>query len=318
MLYDNQATELNIIDLDQLKLQEKVKFEKEGPNGTGAFVTWMSYLDAERLLMANYDEMAIFDLKGNKLKGHSLTKGEFEGDRLSEGVSFQQWSIVAENGDAVYGLMSNWQNENEFFYKVDFKNNLIKRIELPGREMLPDYMVAFKSDDMYAILPALKTVRRINNHLIISHSGYANLFVVDMATDSAYQVDYTPKLTAKAKKGGYPAEVDSEKRFREVMEQIFAEINFQAPIWDAKNKRYYRFSFETTPTGNTDGPLFQSAESRKISKVFLSIFDDKLNLIGETSTDLKHAPAHAFVKEGQIWSYVNVGDELGFVRLKMD
>jgi hypothetical protein len=317
-LFDDQTTELAIIDLDSLSLREKVKFQKEGPNGTGAYVTWMSHLDDGRLLISSFDEMGLFDLKGNKLRTYKLSKGTFQGDTLSEGWNFYQKSIIAEDGNVIYGLIGNWMDEKESFAKVDFQKNLIKSIDLPGKESLPDYKVILKTDEMFTIMASDRKLVRVGDQLILSHSAYTNLFIIDLATDSAYQVDYTPQLTAKAKKGGYPAEVDSEKRFREVMEQIYAEINFQAPIWDAKNRRFYRFSYETTPTGNTDGPLFQSAENRSISKVYISVLDENFNLLGESLTDLKHVPAHAFVKDDRIWCYVNVDDELGFVRLKID
>jgi hypothetical protein len=317
-LFDDKTAELNIVDLDQLKLQEKVKFEKEGPNGTGAYVTWMSYLDNGRLLISNFDAMGLFDLNGTKLRSYDLTKGTFQGDTLSEGQNFYQRSVIAEDGNVIYGLMGNWMDEMETFAKVDFRKNLVKEIKLPGKESLQDFKLILKTDDMFTIMASDKKLVQVGEKLILSHSDYTNLFVIDMATDSAYQVDYTPKLTAKAKEGDYPAEVDTEKRFKEVMEQVYAEINFQAPIWDAKNKRYYRFSYETAPTGDTDGPLFQSAENKSISKVYLSILDENFKLLGESLTALKQVPAYAFVKDGQIWSYVNVDDELGFVRIKLD
>lgn len=317
-LFDQQATVLDIIDLNQLVLKEKVPFQKEGPNGTGSYVSWMALLDEARILMANFEDMALFDLKGNKLRTYDIRKGGFEGEELPEGSSFYRKSVIAADGHAIYGMMGNWMNEKETFSKIDFQQNQVKHIELPGKESLSDYSVMLKAENMITVMGSDKTVQRVGSRLIISNSGYTNLFVVDMANDSAYQVDYTPKLTAKAKKGGYPTEVESEKRFKEVMEQIHAEINFQAPIWDAKNKRFYRFSYETTPTGNTEGPLFQSAENRPTSKVYISVLDENFNLLGESLTELRYTPGYSFVKDGLIWSYVNVDDELGFVRLKMD
>jgi hypothetical protein len=140
-----------------------------------------------------------------------------------------------------------------------------------------------------------------------------------MKQDSVYQVNYTPQLTAASKKGGYPKEVDSEKRFKEVMAEINSEINFQAPVWDEVNKRFYRFSYETTPGEITDEPMFESPEQKPISKVFLSIFDEDFNLIGESLvSQLTQIPNYVFVKDGKIWHYVNVDDELGFVRMEFE
>lgn len=317
-LFDNQAYTLDIIDLDQMILERKIKFEKEGPNGVGSYVSWMSFLDENKILLASFEGMGLFDLEANKLNTFKLEKEKFEGDSLLDGESFYRKSIIAENGNVIYGLLGNWMNEHESFAKIDFENGLIKKIILPGRSELPDYSVMLRTDNMSTIMTSDKSIQKFENKLILSSSAYSTLFFVDMVTDSAYMIDYTPQLTSKVKKGGYPSEVDSEKRFKEVMEDIYAEINFQAPIWDAKNRRFYRFSYETIPTGNTDGPLFEDPEKKPMSKIYISIFDEDFNLLGESLASQIHGiPNTPFVKDGLIWSYVNVDDELGFVRMEI-
>ncbi|PSL04479.1 DUF4221 family protein [Cecembia rubra] len=317
-LFDNQAYTLDIIDLDQLILERKVKFEKEGPNGVGSFVSWMGLCDDNRILLASFEGMGLFDLDANKLMTYKLEKDKFEGDSLLDGENFYRKSILAENGDVIYGLLGNWADEIESFAKIDFKNGLINKLELPGRSELPDYSVMLRTDNMVSIMASDKSVKKFENKLILSSSAYSTLFIIDIEKDSAYMVDYTPVLTSKAKKGGYPSEVDSEKRFKEVMEDIYAEINFQAPIWDPKNRRFYRFSYETIPTGNTDGPLFEDSEKKPIAKIYISIFDENFNLLGESLvSQIQGIPNTPFVKDGLIWSYVNVDDELGFLRMEI-
>ncbi|GEO23809.1 hypothetical protein CQA01_43430 [Cyclobacterium qasimii] len=75
------------------------------------------------------------------------------------------------------------------------------------------------------------------------------------------------------------------------------------PFWDEKNKVFYRFSFE---------------ENEKKTKVYLTAYDGELNQIGESLVpQLIKKPAKHFAKDGQIWIYENINDEMGFVRLKM-
>ena len=317
-LWDNQAFTLDIINLDELVLEKKVPFEKEGPNGTGPFVRWISRLDNERILMANFSEMGLFDLQSNKLRTYNLSKESFEGAELSEGINFYQKSLATNDGNIIWGLLENEMREEESFSKVDFQQKQIKKIELPGKELLQDYPLKLRTENMNGVMPSAKNVSRAGNKLILSNSAYTNLFIVDILSDSAYHVDYTPNLTAKGKKGGYPLELDSEQRFREVAEQLHSEINFISPIWDAQKKLFYRFSFETSPTGIFDGPLFKMPEGRPISKVFLSILDEEFKLIGESLTELTFAPTYSFVKDGMIWIYVNIDDELGFVRMAIN
>lgn len=316
-LWDNQAFTLDIIDLDELGLERKVPFEKEGPNGVGFFVNWMSLPDDNQIILAIHQGMGIFDLKGKKLSHLKIEKDKFEGDSLLEGESFHNKSFALEGGDVVYGLLINpWKSPKGSLSKVDFEAKTIKKMELPGEDELPDYVVNGTTEKLSTIITSIKTVQKFGDKLVLSSTGYTDLYILDLKKDSVYHVDYTPQLSAKAKKGGYPSEVKSEKQLREVIEDIYAEINFQPLIWDEQNKKYYRFSFETSPTGNTDWPLFQSAEEKPLSKLFLSVLDEDFNLLGESDlTELGSVPTFAFVKDGKIWYYVNVDDELGFVRM---
>ena len=47
--------------------------------------------------------------------------------------------------------------------------------------------------------------------------------------------------------------------------------------------------------------------------VFLFAYDQDLNLVGEVQMEeLNSQPSWPFFKDGKLWSYVNVNDELGF------
>lgn len=318
-LWNMDESTLDKVNINELRLEEKIKYEKEGPDGVGTYVSWMNMVDNDHILMANFQGMGLFDMKGKKIRTYKLEKEKFEGDSLEEGESFNRKSIITDGGNMIYGFLGNWMNDNLSFAKVDFEDMVIKKYELPGIEELKDYSVTLKSGQMMMISTTDKTVQRIEDKIILSNSANAPIFVFDMKKDSVYQVNYTPQLTAAAKKGGYPTEVDSEKRFKEVMAEINSEINFQPPVWDEVNKRYYRFSYETIPGEITDEPMMESPEEKPISKVFLSIFDEDFNLIGESLvSQLTQIPNSVFVKDGKIWHYVNVDDELGFVRMEFE
>jgi hypothetical protein len=319
-LWDYQAFTLDIIDLDELALLRKVPFEKEGPNGVGSNVNWMSMVEDNQILLANFQGIGKFDLNGNKLSDLKLEKDKFEGDSLLDGEIFQSKSFPVAGGRVVYGLLVNpWKSAKRSLSKVDFEAKTIKKMKLPGEEELPDYVVNGNTENISTIITSEKTVQKFGDKIVLSSTGYTDLYILDLKNDSVYHVDYSPRLSAKAKKGGYPSEVKSMERLKEVIQDIYAEINFQPLIWDEKNKRFYRFSFETSPMENTDWPLFQPAELKPLSKLFLSILDEDFNLLGES--DVSHmgsVPIYAFAKDGEIWYYVNVDDELGFVRMAFD
>lgn len=95
------------------------------------------------------------------------------------------------------------------------------------------------------------------------------------------------------------------------MSDINLEINFRHPIWDSVNQRFYRFSYEILPKEN-----IQDDEEKIKSKVYLTILDKDFKVLGETHiNELSRYPTTHFFKEGKIWIYENVDDELAFVRL---
>lgn len=318
-LWNQGETTLDKINLEELRLEKKIQFEKEGPNGVGMYMGWMSFLNEDAILMASMGKFSLFNLSGEKIREYKNTKEIFEVDSLSEDEYFLKNPIIIENGDIIYGYLGHFKDNNFVFSKADFKEKKLRRFDLEGSQELPDYKIVFITGNMGSTIGSEKSVKKAGDLIILSSSAYNRLYVLDLKKDSIYQVDYTPNLTPTGKKGGYPEKLDSEKRFKELMAEIDAEINFQPPVWDEKNRKFYRFSFETPHSETNEGPLFRSADQKPISKVYLSIFDENFNLLGETLLDeLKHVPNTVFVRDGKIWIYENVDDELGFVRISIN
>jgi len=62
------------IDLDDLRLLEKVQFEKEGPNGLGNYVSNFSLWSDENILIWDYFLYKVFDQDGHLVKDLKLDK----------------------------------------------------------------------------------------------------------------------------------------------------------------------------------------------------------------------------------------------------
>ncbi|MCS4435472.1 DUF4221 domain-containing protein [Aquiflexum gelatinilyticum] len=317
-LWNTGESTMDKINLEALRLEKKIPFEREGPNGVGDYVSWMSFLHENEVLLAGFGTLLNFDMEGKKIRDLDLGKVTFGKVNLEAGDGFDRNPIPLEKGDVIYGYLGNGIKGTWTFVKANFKENKLTRIELPGINELPDYRILLEGDNINSSASPEKFLKKAGNRIIISSSAYSTLYVLNLNDDSVYQANYTPTLSPKQKKGGYPEKVESVERFREVMAEIDTEINFQAPVWDEQNRRFYRFSFETLPKDIYKGPLFLSAHQRPISKVYLSILDENLNLLGETLLNIKQVPNTVFVRDGQIWSYVNVEDELGFVRMTIN
>src|SRR5690554_5131213 len=82
--YDHTLEKIN---LDELRLEEKFPFEKEGPNGTGPSVA-MSVHNENQITLTGDGQTALFSLDGEKLmtiyfENFSVGGGRDSGERLS-------------------------------------------------------------------------------------------------------------------------------------------------------------------------------------------------------------------------------------------
>jgi hypothetical protein len=77
------------------------------------------------------------------------------------------------------------------------------------------------------------------------------------------------------------------------------------PLWDETREMYLRLGKKTF--------LGKEKGDPSTFEVFLFAYDKDFNVLGETKIEgLKQVPANYFWKNGKLWSYVNVDDELGF------
>lgn len=311
--WDQDNALLEKINLDKLILEEKLSYEKEGPNGVGAYISWMSLMEDEQIVFSNFEDIGIYNQQADKLRTVKLRGEQFEGDSLHEHESLNRRAVLTNGGNNVYGILGNWTGKNFTFGKVDLANKTLKKHPLPDYEKLADYTVMIQSSNMVMISAPEQSVDQINNKIIISNSVFNSLMVYDLTKDSLYRVDYETRLTKTSKTGTYRTEVESEKEFHQVMNEMNGEINFKKPIWDSKNQRFYRFSFENIAR---DTPLEEGEKAKQ--RVFLTVFDQDFNVLGESQVkELDNVLNMHFVKDGKIWLYQNIDDELAFVRLSI-
>jgi hypothetical protein len=82
------------------------------------------------------------------------------------------------------------------------------------------------------------------------------------------------------------------------------EINFLPPFWDEKSQHFYRFSYEELPA-------IDRSDAEIKSNVYLTILDKDINQIGETEVpQLARSPGKHFARDGKIWIYRNLNDEM--------
>ncbi|MFD2035119.1 DUF4221 family protein [Belliella marina] len=149
-LYNLNVSEpsLEKIDLDQLSFVEKVKLEKEGPdgignNGRGGIVS----LDENLILFKGYPAPIVMTTEGKKtdvLKELTIAKKKFSD--LGKDLLYEQ--VDPNNFNMVYGILLKFPGLEHELAILNLHTNDTSRLKLPEWKMLGDFSLICNNTDI--------------------------------------------------------------------------------------------------------------------------------------------------------------------------
>lgn len=299
------------INLDELRLEEKLPFEKEGPNGIGAGMGIMKVLDRNQVSITGMYQSSLFSLDGEKLmtvyyENFSLAKWHTGGDLLKG-----DRVLLDPESKRLYGLIQGYDNGTFVFGILYLDQFEISRMKLKNFEKSPDYSFMYFHGKSISYQPHAVGIEKFGEKVILSNEITSTLMWYDTEMDTLLMKSFNSQLTANQKEKEYKKEHKTPEQFQVEYRRFKQEINFLPPFWDEKNQVFYRFSYQELPTSNVEDQAIKA-------DVYLTALDKDLNQIGETKLPLlTRRPGKHFAKDGNIWIYENLNDEMGFVRLKM-
>ncbi|MCH7414071.1 DUF4221 domain-containing protein [Belliella sp. R4-6] len=313
--WNRNAFSLEKIDLDELQLVDNIKYEKEGPDGVGSYVRHVACSPEGKTIFWSYEKKGIWDQQGKLFRNLSINSILKDADFPEDFELFQITQFPNEQ-DKFLTLYDEWDTNTINLLIFDFSDASFKKVDLPEIN---------KSTEFYSeILLDGSKVGRLNkdveytfdqNKAIIISNAYNYAYIYDMITDSLSFKAWDGPLVGDKKKFQYPKEVDYEKLW-ETARLSEEDMNFGVFNWDEKNKRYYRFAVKTIfGEEKYDYGAYKPIDA----EVFLSIYDEDLNLIAESNIpEIQNKPSKHFVKDGKIWLHENIDDELAFIRMTIN
>lgn len=301
---------LTVVDLDQLKLTKKIFFEKEGPNGIGSYVMDFMVLPNEKFMFSTFESAGIFDAQAVKISDLRLKIDDFpEFDGEEYDLNFQL--RMSADGKYLYALPGSFSATERQLAVLNQSNQAAKMIDIAALDDTGKFTIILFSDGMGEIHLEEYFLDEYQEKLYLSSTVTSDLYRYDFQADSLELFTF-PITVSPKKKTEYPkTEVSSKKEQQEESRKVRSQISFKNLMWDETRKQFFRIGSITTPSDSPDTPA-------KIS-VFLYVFDSDMKLIGETLVEeLKAIPQYPFFKDGKLWSYVNVEDELGFAVFTFD
>lgn len=305
-VFNEAFIRLDIIDLVNLVYLDSLSLEAEGPNGIGQMGIGSTNVSEN----GDYHFMVFggiksFDRDGKKKKEINWTEDQEIVQQLENGPLGFYNDQYSEDGKTYYGnyTAANIPNkpQQDGIVILDLTTQKLKLIEIPALKALEEYKITLEQKEGQSTAGD-RSFLSINGQKILSSQASINgISVYDVENDSLSVYSYQTELLPAKKPGNYARNVGTFEAFKEAMDARSLEPHFGKFMFDKNSNLYYRISFlkDRKPDGKTEW------------NGVLSIFDKDFNLIHE-EPNLGDYKGNLFMRDGKIYRFINLNDELAF------
>ncbi|UZD21635.1 DUF4221 domain-containing protein [Algoriphagus halophytocola] len=300
---------LEIIDLENLNLERVIPMELDGPNAIRSpYMSDVYLLSDGTFYLSDSYVLYLFDQEGNKRSELTFANHDFDGDKLPEELRIDLNQAFDEAGNRVVTFYSDQKLEKaplgiavfdlenkQFFYKpVPLLSEMEK---YRTNYYIDDYPVGAMFSSFYLLTKG--------DSLIVSNSGSNELYFYNLKTDSVSSKAYSSQYTSFEITKSFPERVDSEAEYRSLIQETRKNVHYGSLIFDGQHDVYWRFSKE----------MDRMKGDTLVYKNVLTAFDPQFNqLHEELLPEDFEVPYKAFVRKGMIYTFLNIDDEVAFVR----
>ncbi len=311
--YDYKKTTINEIDLQNLELTDTYQFSKEGPNSIGFNPPTIQPLSDDRFLFVSSSiNVGIYKMNGEKEKSLKFNFREIEGLDIDEESLITYKAHISHDEKYLFALTSPYKTSSDIrLIIIDPETKTGKSISMPNMVSTLRFKVNLQQEKHYMGVKENIFLKILNDKLFITSSANSDTYVYDYQKDSLRLYEFPHQLVAPRKSAEVKNEVEDENEFYAEWAKFKYQIGFEKFLWDNQRQKYFRIGRRAIP--NEDKELEDRYD------VYLFTYDSNLNLLGETQLeDLNRLPQKPFFKDGKLYSYVNVEDELGFAVFTFD
>lgn len=309
--YDHSNTAIQFINLENLVFEKVLPIEKEGPNGLGGNRVYHIYAaENDHLILTDSYHVAMIDLDGNKSLNFQYDNFDFKGDKLPETMRVTYQESVSEDGGTLITTYGDLEMKNApsglAFFDLEKRNFSYKPVA-SFSELQPYEFRYYIDGNLAGMNQADIHLMMKSDSLIFSSSAFNKINFYHFSTDSFTTKTFQSKLTSNSASSNYPKEAHTRQELVEVGKTIEKEVDFGPLFFDEQNKVYWRFSQE----------MDRMIEDSIVFKTVLTAFDAEFNLMQEKILPADfQLPRKYFDREGMIYTFLNIEDELAFVRFK--
>lgn len=306
--YNEHENAIEIIDLDKMELERKIKLEKEGPNGTGGYIQNFDRF-GNKFLLSEFHKINAFDSTAQRILSLNIQQEQFSGDSLQGEETLKTSGLMDAEGNNFYSLYERDFGEPVGLAIIDVHQKSLRTIPIPGLDALAKFKVLFQTENSKSASYPSQYIQNHRDSLLITSQAINEVYIYDISADSLSHLTFHSEITADRQTDNPKTLVQSQEEMREVSRERRGEVSFSSFYFDQKNKLFYRFSQEKDKEIAADNLKY---------KYVLTVFDEHFNQLYETADiPLKSYPSSIFVKDGKIHKFINIEDEMAFVVMEV-
>ena len=302
-LYNHHDLSIDEINLDRKEFVKTYPLEAEGPNGVGQFIFGLQVLDDSLMFVKSVPFSSII-----KRNGHVVQKVNWLDAEDTDGIQLdiappRMEVVVNAKERQVMGTNLDFRKKTAFLGLFSVRDNQIRNIDIDPENSFSNYFFNVDNNfmDPWVFLGA------DDRYVYISHEYSNEIILLNPDGEVVKVVHYEPMLTPRRANVPQILTGTSEQIAKEA-QKLMEQVRFEAPVWDAVNKRYFRLSAKRIFGEGDDNPAPPK------TRVFLSSFDAAFKLVSEIELEeLYDEHFKYFAKDGKLWVCQNFLDELGFL-----
>jgi hypothetical protein len=304
---NQKKPQLELVDLNSLTLLDSIPLEREGPIGIGNYLIYdrFQFTENGEIFIFAWEELVKLTPDRTQVVKYRFDQLPLVGDTLLPNEAVRYRGLVTEDGKYYIGFYGNAEDTHSRLglVKINLEDLSVKKINLPLFQELVSYEIKTETLSEYPytyVEPIFMT--QAGDQLIVSAAPVNEVYRVNLESGEYERISYQSNLTANKVEITYPTENPESEGVYERWKQVsFYDFN-----WDDKSQLYWRITNQT----------FVNSEIQP-NKVHLTFFDKNLNQVGEMKLpeDWKIMGA-SFTFQGMYWQFINIEDEMAFVRFK--
>ncbi|EAZ81745.1 DUF4221 domain-containing protein [Algoriphagus machipongonensis] len=301
---------LEVVDLDALALAETIQLEKEGPNGIGAgYISKLQVLGNGNLILFDFNKIVEISPKGELVKKYKFDKNTLSGYEFGETDVVSYLGTFSPDGKTYVG-----QLEDEDFRKpakglaiIDLEKMELNFVPTDAISKLDEFRIMLEMNGNAMMSTGEDSYTKfINGELILSNSAMNEVYIYDFEMDSLLHKTFEASLTGNERIKNFPTQVDTQEALFASSNEKNKQVKFGPMILQKEKNLIWRIS--------TD--LDRMIADSVVTKDVVTFFDTDYTMLKEQPLENYITSSTRFFKDGMLYSFMNLDDELAFVRLK--